>query len=244
MKGKSTSKFKNMTLSIIIPVFNEENTIKEIIKRVWAVSLPVKKEIIVVNDGSFDKTSEILKKLKKEFNFILKEHQENQGKGAAIRTALSQATGDFILIQDADLELNPQEYPILLKPLLEKKAEVVYGSRFLGKKEMDGNKKKRNWPFYLGGRFLTFLANLLYGLNITDEPIGYKVFKSEILKNMDLECKGFEFCPEVTAKIAKQGIKIYEVPVSCDSRSRKEGKKTKWKDGIKAIWTLIKYKFK
>lgn len=232
-----------MTLSIIIPAFNEENTIEEIIKRVEAVSLPIEKEIIIVDDGSFDNTKKILEKINKEFNFILIEHSKNQGKGAAIKTGLSQATGDFILIQDADLELNPYEYPILLKPLLEKKAEVVYGSRVLGKNKTN-KKTRRNWPFFLGGKLLTFLANLLYGLNITDEPIGYKVFKKEILKNMDLECKGFEFCPEVTAKIAKKGIKIYEVPVSYNPRSRKEGKKTKCKDGLKAIWTLIKYKFK
>ncbi len=233
-----------MTLSIIIPVFNEENTIEEIIKRVEAVPLPIKKEIIVVDDGSSDSTKKKLEQLKKEFNFILIEHQKNQGKGAAIKTALPRTTGDIILIQDADLELNPQEYPILLRPILEGGAEVVYGSRILGRDKAANNYKKRIWSFYLGGRFLTFLANLLYGLNITDEPIGYKVFKSEILKNMDLKSKGFEFCPEVTAKVAKKGIKIYEVPVSCDSRSRKEGKKTRWQDGLKAIWTLIKYKFR
>ncbi|GAI54472.1 unnamed protein product, partial [marine sediment metagenome] len=164
---------------------------------IWLIIIS-KKEIIVVDDGSFDNTKKILEKINKEFNFILIEHSKNQGKGAAIKTGLSQATGDFILIQDADLELNPQEYPILLKPLLEKKAEVVYGSRVLAKNEVSRNNKKKNWPFFLGGKFLTFLANLLYGLNITDEPIGYKVFKKEILKNMDLECKGFEFCPEVT----------------------------------------------
>lgn len=232
-----------MTLSIIIPAFNEEKTIEKIIKRVETVSLPIKKEIIVVDDGSSDKTPEILKELKKRFNFILIEHKKNQGKGASIKSGLSKVTGEFILIQDADLELNPEEYPALLKPLLEKKTEVVYGSRFLGRNKIN-NHNKINWPFFLGGQFLTFLANFLYGLNITDEPIGYKVFKSEILKKMDLECKGFEFCPEVTAKIGKQRIKIYEVPVSYSPRSRKEGKKTNWKDGIKAIWTLIKYKFK
>ena len=230
-------------LSIIIPVFNEENTIKEIIKQVESVSLPIKKEIIVVNDGSFDNTKKKLEQLKKEFNFILIEHQKNQGKGAAIKTGLSKTTGDFILIQDADLELNPQEYPILLKPLLERKAEVVYGSRVLDHNKIK-DKEQRDWSFYLGGKFLTFLANFLYGLDITDESICYKVFKAEILKDIDLEYKGFEFCPEVTAKIAKKGIKIYEVPVSYNPRSREEGKKTRWRDGFKAIWVLIKYKFK
>lgn len=240
-----------MKLSIIIPVFNEEKTIEEIIKRVEAVSLPIKKEIIVVDDGSFDNTKKILKKLKKEFtphlffakkgegfNFTLIEHQKNQGKGAAIKTGLSQVTGDFILIQDADLEYNPKEYSVLLAPLLKGEAEVVYGSR------ISGRNRRGSWSFFWGGKILTFLANLLYGLNITDEATCYKVFKSEILKNLDLKSKRFEFCPEVTAKVAKKGIEIYEVPISYDPRKRKEGKKIKWKDGIKAILILIKFKFK
>jgi len=226
-----------MKLSIIIPVFNEENTIEELIRRVFAVSLPIEKEIIVVDDGSFDNTNKILKKLKKEINFISQEHPKNRGKGAAIKTGLKQATGEFILIQDADLEYDPKDYSNLIRPLLEGKAEVVYGSRMLGKN------KKGYLTFYLGGRFLTFLTNLLYGLNITDESTGYKAFKSEVLKNVDLKCEGFEFCPEITAKIAKKGIKIYEVPISYNARYLKEGKKIKVKDGLKAVWTLIKYKF-
>lgn len=240
-----------MKLSIIIPVFNEEKTIEEIIKRVEAVSLPIKKEIIVVDDGSFDNTKKVLKKLKKEFtphlffakkeegfNFTLIEHQKNQGKGAAIKTGLSQVTGDFVLIQDADLEYNPKEYSILLAPLLKGEAEVVYGSR------ISGGNRRGSWSFFWGGKILTFLANLLYGLNITDEATCYKVFKSEILKDLDLKGKRFEFCPEVTAKVAKKGIEIYEVPISYNPRKRKEGKKIKWKDGIKAILILIKFKFK
>jgi len=234
-----------MTLSIIIPVFNEEKTIGEVIKEVEAVKLPIKKEIIVVNDGSFDKTKEVLEKIKEEYNFLLIEHSKNQGKGMAIKTALTKVTGDFIIIQDADLELNPQEYPLLLKPLLNRKAEIVYGSRILGSKTYHNKDKKwKNWPFLLGGKFLTFLANFLYGLNITDQSIGYKAFRSEILKNMELESKGFEFCAEVTAKIGKKGLKIYEVPVSYNPRTKEQGKKVKWLDGIKAALTMIKYKFK
>ena len=227
-----------MKLSIIIPVFNEEKTIEEIIKRVEAVSLPIKKEIIVVDDGSFDNTKKILKQLKKKFNFTLIEHQKNQGKGAAIKTGLSHVTGDFVLIQDADLEYNPKEYSVLLAPLLKGEAEVVYGSR------ISGGNRRGSWSFFWGGKILTFLANLLYGLNITDEATCYKVFKSEILKDLDLKGKRFEFCPEVTAKVAKKGIEIYEVPISYNPRKRKEGKKIKWKDGIKAILILIKFKFK
>jgi len=226
-----------MKLSIIIPVFNEEKTIKKIINRVRNAPLSISKEIIVIDDGSFDDTKKILKNLKKEFDFILIEHQKNQGKGSAIRTGLSRVSGDFILVQDADLEYNPSDYQILLKPLLEKKAEVVYGSRILGKN------KPAHWSFFWGGKFLTFLTNLLYRLDITDEPTCYKVFKTEILKSINLTSKRFDFCPEVTAKIAKKGIKIYEVPISYNPRKKKEGKKIKWIDGIKAAYVLIKYKF-
>jgi len=227
-----------MKLSIIVPVFNEENTINEIVRQVENASLSISKEIIVVDDDSLDETREKLEKLKKEINFILIKHQRNQGKGAAIRTGISKATGDFILIQDADLEYNPQEYSILLEPLLKGEAEVVYGSRNLGKN------KRGSWSFFWGGKLLTFLANLLYGLSITDEATCYKVFRTDLLKSLDLRCRGFEFCPEVTAKVAKKGIKIHEVPISYNPRSRKEGKKIKWKDGIKATWILIKLKFK
>lgn len=227
-----------MKLSIIIPVFNEEKTIEALIKKVEAISLPIEKEIIVVDDGSSDNTKEILLKLRNQFNFIFKEHKENRGKGAAIKTGLQETSGDIILIQDADLEYDPNDYQKLIEPFLNQKAEVVYGSRQLGKN------KRGSWSFYWGGRVLTLVANLLYGLKITDESTGYKVFKREIIENLDLESEGFEFCPEVTAKIGKRGIKIYEVPISYQPRSKKEGKKIRWKDGLKALWVLIKYKFK
>lgn len=227
-----------MKLSIIIPVFNEEKTIEALIKKVEAISLPIEKEIIVVDDGSSDNTKEILLKLRNQFNFIFKEHKENRGKGAAIKTGLQETSGDIILIQDADLEYDPNDYQKLIEPFLNQKAEVVYGSRQLGKN------KRGSWSFYWGGRVLTLVANLLYGLKITDESTGYKVFKREIIENLDLESEGFEFCPEVTAKIGKRRIKIYEVPISYQPRSKKEGKKIKWKDGLKALWVLIKYKFK
>jgi len=224
-----------MKLSIIIPAYNEEKTISEIIKRVKEQKIEVEKEIIVVDDGSSDKTSDILKRIK---GIKLLKHGRNMGKGRAIRTGLDNAMGDIVLIQDADLELSPEDYPALLSPLLEKKAEVVYGSRLLG------GKFKKNLLFYGGGRFITFLANILYGINITDEPIGYKVFKTDLLRSLNLECERFEFCPEVTAKIAKRGIKIHEVPVKYNPRSVKEGKKLNAvKDGLKAAAVLIKYRF-
>lgn len=229
-----------MLLTVIIPAFNEEKTIEEAIRRVSSVSLPVEKEIIVVNDGSCDGTPEILKKIKNNFNFILLEHKENRGKGAAIRTAISFAKGDYILVQDADLELNPQDFSILLEPVLKENAEVVFGSRTLSKENASG---RINLPFFLGGLFLTSLANLLYGINITDEAIGYKLIKSNLAKSLNLKCDRFDFCPEVTAKIAKKKVKIYEVPVSYVPRSVKEGKKVKWEDGLKATWVLFKYRF-
>lgn len=227
-----------MKLSIIIPVFNEENTIKEIIRRVGNAPLSIEKEIIVVNDGSRDNTANILRSLKGLFNFTFLEHQKNLGKGAAIKTGLGAASGDFVIIQDADLEYDPEDYTKLIIPLLQGKTEVVYGSRILGKN------KRGSWSFFWGGKFLTFLSNLLYGLKITDESTCYKAFKKDLLVSLNLESNGFEFCPEVTAKIGKRKIKIYEVPISYSARSKGEGKKIKWKDGFIAIRTLIKYKFK
>ncbi len=226
-----------MKLSVIVPVFNEEKTIKEIIARVRGVSLPIEKEIIVIDDGSLDGTKDVLKKIKEQYDFVLLEHSKNQGKGAAIKTGIEKASGDIILIQDADLEYDPQDYEKLIEPFLKKQAQVVYGSRQLREN------KRGHLSFYWGGRFLTAVVNLLYGLKITDESTGYKVFKREIIENINLESRGFEFCPEVTAKIAKKGIKIHEVPISYQPRNKKEGKKIKWKDGLKALWVLIKYKF-
>jgi len=231
--------FPRMKLSVIIPVFNEKATIEEIIKKVKKV--PVEKEIIVVDDGSTDGTSNILKKvadekkINNEIKIILKE--KNEGKGVAIREGLKYVNGDIVVIQDADLEYDPSDWIKMLKVMDEKKADVVYGSRVLGRE------KKSSLAFYLGGRILSIITNFLYRAEITDEPTCYKMFRTEIIKNLSLKCKGFEFCPEVTAKIRKKGIKIYEVPIRYNPRSIKEGKKIRWKDGIIAIWTLIKYRF-
>jgi dolichol-phosphate mannosyltransferase len=230
-----------MKLSIIIPVYNEENTLDEIVRRILKVKLPVKKEIIIVDDASKDESKSIEKELsKKHDNIRIINHPKNLGKGNAIRTGLKYATGDMIIIQDADLEYNPEDYKDLIKPIVNKKARVVYGSRNLGK-----NKGKHSYlSFYIGGIVLSKLANLLYGTKITDEATCYKLFEAGLIKNMNLKCKRFEFCPEVTAKIAKIGIEIVEVPIFYNPRSKKEGKKLGWVDGVEAILTLIKYKFR
>jgi glycosyltransferase involved in cell wall biosynthesis len=231
------------TISVIIPVYNEKNTIIEIIDSVRAVKIP--KEIIIVDDGSTDGTRDIFKKLKfKDVKIILQD--KNHGKGYAIRTGIKYAHGDIILIQDADLEYDPQDYYSLIKPILEKKAKVVYGTRF-------PRKKDKFFPFfhyfsifnpyYIANKILTITSNILYNTNITDEPTCYKVFSADVLKSLNLKCERFEFCPEVTAKVRKKGYKIYEVPISYHPRTVKEGKKINWKDGVEALWTLIKYRF-
>lgn len=225
-------------ISVIMPVYNERDTIGKIVSRVQKVN--VDKEIIIVDDGSTDGTREIFKSFDTK-NIKVIYHNRNIGKGQAIRTALPFVTGDIVVIQDADLEYNPEEYLKLVGPMEGGKVEVVYGSRILGKKFHPVS--LQNFIFYMGGRSLSFLANFLYGSNITDEPTCYKVFKSDVLKSLDLRCKGFEFCPEVTAKILKKGIKIHEVPIYCVPRTTKEGKKIRLKDWFIAVWTLIKYRF-
>lgn len=226
-------------LSVIIPVYNEFSTIEKIIQKVQEA--PINKEIIIVDDGSTDSTREILKSLKIN-NVKVIYHDKNMGKGQAIRTALPFVTGDIAIIQDADLEYNPEEYPKLIKSIEKAEAEVIYGSRVLNKEFHFVS--FQNFIFSLGGKTLSILTNLLYRSNITDEPTCYKVFKVDILKSLNLQCKGFEFCPEVTAKILRQGIKINEVPIHCVPRTIREGKKIRLKDWFIAVWILIKYRFK
>lgn len=227
-----------MKLSIIIPVFNEEGTIEEIIRRcLKAETLGYEKEIIVVNDGSNDNTQKILKNLKEKFNFILLEHSRNLGKGAAIKSGLKKATGNLILIQDADLEYNPNEYQNLLKEV-NQNFPIIYGSRNLGKS------KRGYFSYFLGGKLLTAFFNLLFGSNLTDLNTGYKLFRADIIKNLNLQSNGFEFCEEVTAKIFKAGFSIKEVPIDYYPRKFSEGKKVRFWDGLLGLWTIIRYRIK
>ena len=226
-----------MKLSIIIPVYNEEKTILKIIDKVKKQKLKnIRKEIIIVDDFSTDGTRQILKKIRYK-NIKILYHKKNIGKGAAIRTALKYANGNIILIQDSDLEYNPAEYPKLIDPIINGNAKVVYGVRFTKQH------KPRYKIYYLGNIILTLITNLIYNSKIKDMETGYKVFRRGVIKNIKLRSKKFDFEPEITAKILKKGYKIYEVPISYRSRSVKQGKKIGWKDGIKAFFYLIKYRF-
>jgi glycosyltransferase involved in cell wall biosynthesis len=224
-------------LSIIIPVYNEENTIQTILKKIDNCKInDLDFEIIIINDGSTDNTLKIIKENEKYFNQLVN-LEKNSGKGFAIKSGLKFATGDYIILQDADLEYDPSEYSKLLNPIINNEADVVYGSRFLG------NDERRVLYFWhtVGNKFLTLLSNMLSNLNLTDMEVCYKVFKAEVIKNINLEENKFGFEPEVTAKIAKKDIKIYEVGIKYFGRKYSEGKKITWKDGFSAIKCIIKY---
>jgi len=224
-------------LSVVVPVFNEEKTIEKIIKKVERADIgKVKKEIIIVDDGSTDGTRKILEKLSNKYKVIF--HKKNQGKGTALRTGFKQCTGEVVVVQDADLEYDPRDYKQMLNKMKNSGVRVVYGSRRLTK----GKIRHGGWIYYWGGSFLNLLTNFLYGLKITDEATCYKMIDRKLLDSLKLKCKRFEFCPEVTAKIAKSGQKIEEVPISYRGRKRVDGKKIKLRDGVEAIWTLAKYR--
>lgn len=235
-------KFKKV--SIIIPVYNEEASLDKIISRVlYSNTLNLKKEIIIVNDGSSDKSGHILDQLPLKDKNIEKyikiyHHRRNKGKGTAIRTAIKNSTGDIIIIQDADLEYSPKEFPKLLRPIMDGKTKVVYGSR-----ELSGKNEHSSIIFHVGGRLVTAVTNLLYKSNLTDEATGYKVFESKLLKSLPLRCQRFEFCPEVTGLLLKKHQRVLEVPISYDARHHNEGKKIKVWDGFEAIWTLVNIRF-
>jgi dolichol-phosphate mannosyltransferase len=225
-----------LILSVIIPVYNEARTIEEILKRVKAVGIA--KEVIIVDDGSTDGTRDYLKSIENTGEYKVFYHARNIGKGAAIRTAISQVTGDIVIIQDADLEYDPQDYHDVIAPIAEGRASVVYGSRYIN--------PENDLPFTrfkVGVLMLTALANWLYSAGITDEATCYKAFRADVLRRLPLKCKRFNFCPEVTAKVRKRGYRIKEVPISYRYRTTREGKKIKWRDGFEAALALIKYRF-
>jgi glycosyltransferase involved in cell wall biosynthesis len=224
-----------MKITVVIPIYNEINTIEEILKRVEAQGLA--HELVLVDDGSKDGTREYLKNLENTENKKVVLHEKNKGKGAAVRTGFEHATGDVILIQDADLEYDPRDYPALLKPIQEGISDVVYGSRFLG-----GPRKTAMFWHMVANKLLTFLTNILYDTILSDMETGYKVFRREVIQNMPLHAKRFEFEPEFTAKILKRGYKIYEVPIAFNPRDYDEGKKIGLKDAFEAVWALLKYR--
>ena len=220
-------------VSVLVPIYNEVDHIDELLRQIQAS--PVEKEIIIIDDGSTDGTREKLMNLRPSPDITLVFHQQNCGKGAAIRTGMRYARGEYVLIQDSDLEYDPQDYPALLEPLRAGKANVVYGVR--------PDRPERGLRFFLGAKLLTHLANLLYRCGIHDEATCYKVFRRSVLRQLRLECRRFEFCPEVTAKLSRLGETIAEVPVKYNPRTEDEGKKIRHSDGLLAIWTLIRLRF-
>ncbi|HEV3282285.1 MAG TPA: glycosyltransferase family 2 protein [Acidimicrobiales bacterium] len=223
-------------LSVIIPVFNERSTVAELLRRVRTVELPLDLEVIVVDDGSSDGTDKILSALGDSTVRVIS-HQANKGKGAAVRTGLEAARGDLVIIQDADLEYDPEDWPKLLDPLLRGKTLVVYGSRFTGERK---NMLPMHW---LGNRFLSLVTNLLYSSTLSDMESCYKLFDRRVLEGITIESDRFEFEPEITAKILRRGHRIYEVPISYAGREPDEGKKITWRDGIGALKALVRYRF-
>lgn len=225
-----------MKLSIVIPVYNEKAFLRDVVLRVEAVTY--EKEIILVDDFSTDGSRKILEEYKDRQGYHVLFHARNQGKGAALRTGFAHATGDVIIIQDADLEYDPKDYPTLLEPILDGRADVVYGSRFLG-----GPHRVLFYWHSVGNKFLTTLSNMFTNLNLTDMETGYKVFSKKVIDSITLKCDRFGIEPEITSKIARKNFRIYEVPISYSGRDYTEGKKITWKDGVAALWFIIRFRF-
>jgi glycosyltransferase involved in cell wall biosynthesis len=222
-------------LSVVMPAFNEKGTIEEILRRVVAV--PIRTQVIVVDDCSTDGTRDILIRLQPELGFTLLLQERNRGKGAALRRGFEAVRGDLVVIQDADLEYSPEEFPSLIELICQGRADVVYGSRFLGRHRVF------LFTHYAGNRFLTLLTNVLYNTMLTDMETCYKVMRTEVLRSMTLRSNGFGIEPELTAKVFKRGYRVYEVPITYDGRGYDEGKKISWRDGVVALWVLLKYRF-
>jgi len=223
-------------LSIVIPVYNEVGTIEEILNRVGAV--PQEKEIIVVDDGSTDGTAQWLRKMPQKDHVTVLFHTTNMGKGAALRTGFHHVSGDIVIVQDADLEYDPNDYDVLINPILDGRADVVYGSRFLG-----GPHRVLYFWHYVGNKLLTILSNMFTNINLTDMETGYKAFRSTLLKNLEIKSNHFGFEPEITARFSRLKCRIYEVPISYNGRGYEEGKKITWKDGVAALLHIIRFRF-
>ena len=225
----------NPLLSVVMPVYNERSTVEEIVRRVVAV--PLRIQLVVVDDGSSDGTREILARLQEELGFTLVLQPRNAGKGAALRRGFEEVTGDLVVIQDADLEYSPEELPSLIELICQGRADVVYGSRFLGRHRVF------MFSHYVGNRIVTMLTNVLYNTMLTDMETCYKVMRTEVLRSFALHSDGFGIEPELTAKIFKRGYRVYEVPITYDGRGYEQGKKITWRDGVVALWVLLKYRF-